>query len=136
MGVSTGIGFLNSKRQADEAKRVAKMNAELGANDTLFSPFVRQQSQKMAQPDAGPGALGGAFQGVLSGFNQAQLVDKAGGSDNIYQSLMGDPGNPDSVNQAVETITKKPIFEAPTLGGMLAKQPQYALLDRKSRSPF
>lgn len=85
MGVSTGLGFLNSKRQADEAKRVEKMNRELGANDTLFSPFVKQQAQKMAQPDAGAGALGGAFQGALSGFNQAQLLKPKA---SIYDDLL------------------------------------------------
>ena len=132
MGVTTGLGFLNAKKQANEAKRIEKLNGEMSANDTLFSPFVKSRSPQMAQPEAGPGALGGAFQGALTGFNQAQLLDKAMGAKDIYSSMIGDQAG--SAISAPSIAAPQVAYKAPGAfkASLLnpAKGRQYTLLGK------
>lgn len=99
MGVSTGLGFLGSKAKEKEARRIEKMNSELSALDSQFAPFVKTAAIKQAQPEAGPGGFAGALQGGLSGFNQAQLVNKAMGAKNIYSDILN--GSPEKVAKAM-----------------------------------
>jgi hypothetical protein len=89
LGAAGGLaGFLGGRSREAEARRIEKMNREMSATDTLFSPRVATQAYQQAVPDAGPGALGGAFSGALSGFNQAQAMGSSKGLDNIYGDLL------------------------------------------------
>jgi hypothetical protein len=88
MGGSALLGGVQAhlkKKAADEAER---KNREQSSLDTEYSPFVKTKGYQMAVHDAGPGVLGGAFQGALSGYNQGQLNKQAGMKDDIYAQLL------------------------------------------------
>jgi len=76
-GVGSLIGGIGAAGKAKEAARREKINSLLGAQDTRFSPFVQGQSKKLAEMDAGPGLLGGALSGAVSGFQQGQKLKGA-----------------------------------------------------------
>jgi len=75
--VSAGVGALQGKAQSDEASRREKLNAELGALDTAYSPFVSAKSVKVAQTDPGMGMLGGGLTGGLSGVQTGMNISNA-----------------------------------------------------------
>lgn len=74
---SAGVGALQGKAQSDEAARREKLNAELGALDTAYSPFVSNKSTKVAQTDPGMGMLGGGLGGALSGVQTGMNISNA-----------------------------------------------------------
>lgn len=74
---SAGVGALQGKAQSDEAARREKLNADLGALDTAYSPFVSAKSTKVAQTDPGMGMLGGGLGGALSGVQTGMNISNA-----------------------------------------------------------
>lgn len=86
-GVQGGIGLIAAKQQRDEAKRRENLNAQLGALDTAYSTFLKAPSQKVANIDPGPGALGGALSGAVAGFAQGQNFNEAMAKGNYYDQL-------------------------------------------------
>lgn len=84
---SAAAAGVAAKNRADEAKRVAKMNAELGSLDTKYSPFVSGQSVKQAVPDAGPGMFAGALSGGLGGLKAGVDINKSIKQLNAYDAL-------------------------------------------------
>jgi len=81
------MGFLGGKSQAAEAARVEAMNRQLSALDSEMNPFVKTQTMKQAQPEKGPGAMGGLFKGALSGASQAMVVNDAMNKANFYKQM-------------------------------------------------
>jgi len=91
LGLMAGSALLSGikgGKQAKDAADAQKRNAMQSALDTEYSPFVQQRGYKEKETDPGAGALGGAFQGALAGFNQGQLVKKFKGDEDIYSKML------------------------------------------------
>lgn len=76
-GASAGHGLASGMSQEAEAKRREKLNMELGALDTAYSPFVSNKSTKVAQTDPGMGGIGAALAGGLSGYQTGMNLTNA-----------------------------------------------------------
>jgi hypothetical protein len=73
-GIASAFG---ADRQAQEAARRERFNAQMASLDTAYSPFVRGQSQRLAQTERGPGAAGGFLGGALGGASSGMSLDNA-----------------------------------------------------------
>ncbi len=92
-------GGIGAKKRADEAKRIARQNAELSALDTRMSPWVKSNAYKQDVPDAGPGAFAGALSGGISGFSAGQNIQGAMAKEDLYKQLL-DKEKQDLLNYA------------------------------------
>jgi hypothetical protein len=75
-GGGAAMGAYQAQRQAEEAKKAEHMNNALAILDTAYSPFVQSQGYKMQRMDRGPGLIGGAWQGGMSGFQTGQGINR------------------------------------------------------------
>ena len=73
-GIASAFG---ADRQAQEAARRERFNAQMASLDTAYSPFVRGQSQRLAETERGPGVLGGLLGGALGGASTGMSLDNA-----------------------------------------------------------
>jgi hypothetical protein len=91
LGVMAGgglLGMIGGNRQAKEAARRENYNAQIGANDTRFSPYVATRGNLLQETEAGPGGVGGAMGGLLAGFQQAQKIKGAGLFDTGRENVL------------------------------------------------
>jgi len=86
-GASALLGGIKGAQQKKEAARRERLNAELSALDTAYAPLVKGTTQKLQEIDAGPGVLGGALGGGISGFQGGATLAGSINKMNAYGSL-------------------------------------------------
>lgn len=86
-------GAYQGHQQQKAAERKDRMNAELSALDTAYSPFVASQGYKATSTDGGPGAIGGAIKGGLSGYQTGSGIQQGMNQQSGYEQLLNDMRN-------------------------------------------
>jgi hypothetical protein len=108
LGASAGLGILGlfqGSQQKAAAQAQNKYNAQQAALQSLYAPLVQGGDARVRVDEAGPGGLGGAASGALSGFQFGQGLQRSGAENDYYKAL-------------IESM-KSPGIKANQAGGMI-----------------
>lgn len=94
------MGAYQGKRKEDEARQADLFTGNMAAIDTAYSPYVASQGYKATFTPRGPGALGGAFQGALSGYTTGAGVKQGMMKQDVYSKMLEDM----KAKKAAETV--------------------------------
>lgn len=86
-GLAMGAYQGHQKQQA--AERKDQYTGNLAALDTLYSPYVARTGVKPTFTDRGAGAIGGGFQGALSGYQTGAGIEQGMNAQDLAESQRG-----------------------------------------------
>lgn len=87
-GLGAVGGFFRARGQKKEAERREMLNRQLSGLDNAYAVLVNTPSAKIQEMDPGPGGLGGALSGGLSGFQGGAMLGQSLQKSNAYADML------------------------------------------------